>query len=341
MFTTCVSCSYPKQPEAPRPQLLRAAIKKHSQGLISEKDLAFAQERAMVEIAVELVAAGVEVINDGLLKWEDEYSYICAALSGFELISLDDSSNGKTTVNPPRATGKIAWQRPIITGDYEFLMERSPVDVRPTLTGPFSISRICDPGEYGTDVHALANDLAIALNRELEGLEAVGAKHILVEEPLLTQCKDEIESFTEIAEILLRGITATVTLGTSFGDLVGIDAQLRETPFKGFSFDLLDGPENESVLCENELWKDRIVQLGLVHGQKTRIESPMEIALGLLKYAAFHDPGMIWVAPTSGMAKLPRNVAFQKLVNAAEGVDWARREMARREEPGGRLPEEG
>lgn len=341
MFTICVSGSYPKQPEAPRPQLLNTAIEKHTQGLITDKELTFAKDRAMVEIAVELVAAGVEVINDGLLKWDDEYSYICAGLSGFEVTAHDSSSNGKSTVIPPRAKGRIAWRRPVISGDYQFLSERSPVEVRPSMTGPFSIARAVDPGDYGSDIHGLTRDLAIALNRELEGLEAVDAKHILVEEPLLTQYKDEIDFFTEITEILLKGITVTVTLGTSSGDLVGIDAQLRETSFKGFSFDLLDGPENERVLSEKDLWEDRIIQLGLVHGQKTRIESPMEVALGLVKYAAFHDPGLIWVAPTSGMVKLPRNVAFQKLVNAAEGVDWARKEMARREEPGGKLPQDG
>ncbi len=313
------------------------AVEHHRCGELDDRGLARAIDRATVEIAMEMIAAGVEVISDGQLRWPDAISYICAKLAGFD---VQTSSYGffEPPPSPPRAMDRIGWERPIVLDDYRFLSERSPVEVRPVLTGPFSIARRCDPGVYGTDIEKLTYDLAVALNRELEGLSDAGAKYILIEEPLLTRRKDEIEVFVEASEMLCAGITAQVMLGTAHGDLVGIEDALLETGFAGFGFDLIEGPENEMILSRTNFWEGRIVQLGLVNARNERLESAMEVALGLIKYSKHHDPGLIWAAPTAGLIELPRDLAFKKITNLCAGADWSRHEMARREEPGGRLP---
>lgn len=334
MFTTSVYGNYPKQPEPPRPQLLNRALEDFHKGTIDDEGLARAVERATVEVVVEMIAAGVEVVSDGQIKGQDEIGYVCSRLAGFEI--NEDDADGR-----PRASSRITWKKPIFDHDYLFLAERAPVEVRLALTGPFSLAKLCDSADYGDDIRGLTFDLAVALNREFEGLANAGAKYILIEEPLLTQYKREIDIFCEAAELLCNGIKADVMLGTFYGDLTGIEYPLKKTPFAGFGFDILEGPDNEQVLTVKDNWEGKIIQLGLVHARDSRVESPMEVALGLIKYAQFHDPDLIWVSPTAGLNGLSRNIAFDKLTNMCQGADWARKEMARREQPGGRIPKDG
>ncbi|HHE47300.1 MAG TPA: hypothetical protein ENL08_06340 [Bacteroidetes bacterium] len=336
MFTIAVNGSYPRLLDPPRPQLLQRAIENFRQGRITERELKRAKDRATVDAVAEMVAAGVELVSDGQVRWENPMIHICRELGGFAV--KDDYQESDNGHYKPRAVERIKWTHPILLDDYRFLQDRSPVEVRPVLTGPFSLARLCDPGVYGDDTSSFANDLADALNRELMGLEAGGFKYILVEEPLIASNKDKITAFVETANLLCNSVKAKVMLCTFGGDMVGIEDELNETPFSGFSFDLCDGPENERLLAVDTMWKDRILQLGLVHSRKLEVERPTDIARTLLKVAQFHDPELIWAAPSAGLGFLPRDVAFAKLKSLYTGADRARREIARLERPGGSLP---
>jgi len=198
----------------------------------------------------------------------------------------------------------------------------------------------------------LTQDLAKALNRELEGLDDAGAKYILVEEPLLTKYRKEGAQFLECAELLCNGIIASTMLGTSGGDVLGLEKILQKSPFNGIAFDMIDGPDNEFLLTDpndtdeassaphpnsSDRWGEKIIQLGLINAHDNNVETSMEIALELVKYGTYNNPGRIWVAPASGLSEINREAAFKKLTNMCQGAEWARREMARREEPGGFL----
>ncbi len=336
MFTIAVNGSYPRQPEPPRPQLLQRAIDDHKLGHITDRELHHAKERATIDAVAEMVAAGVELVSDGQIRWDNALIHICKELDGFEVKSeFHESDNGHFK---PCATGRIKWTHPILLDDYRFLLDRSPVEVRPVLTGPFSIARLCDSGVYEKDVNNFTTDLARALNRELLGLEAAGFKYILVEEPLITSHKEEIAGFVEAANLLCDSVKTNVMLCTSGGDVLGIEDELYATAFGGFAFDLIDGPGNENFLAVDTKWEDRILQLGLVHSTDLQVERPTEIARGLMRFAQYHNPELIWAAPTAGLGLLPRNIAFAKLKSLYTGTGRARREIARLEEPGGSLP---
>lgn len=339
MFTVAVNGSYPRLLEPPRPQLLMQAIEKHKLGRITDKELARAKDRATIDAVAEMVAAGVEMVSDGQIRWNNFTVQLCRELEGFTTREDDaESNNGNIK---PRAIARIKWSHPILLDNYQFLANRSPVDVRPVITGPFTLAHSCDSGIYGDDIGSLTRDLARALNRELLGLENAGFKYILVEEPLLLTFKDKIREFTDIAQMLLDSLKTTVMLGTSGGNILSIETELGNTSFGGFALDLLEGPENERILTHTELWSEKILQFGLVHSFNKNIERPTFIYRTLVDLARFHNPENIWVAPTAGLGSLPRDTAFAKLKSLYAGACRARREIARLEEPGGSLPEDG
>ena len=338
MFTIAVNGSYPKLPEPPRPQLLQRAINDFESGSITDKDLAKAKDRATVEAVAEMVAAGVEVVSDGQIRWNHGAMHICHQLGGFTgEDEIKESDNGNIK---PRPVDRIRWTHPITVDDYRFIAGRSPVDVRPVLTGPFSLARICNSGIYEDDIHSFTNDIARALNREILGLEAAGAKYILIEEPELTLRKEEIENFIEAASLLCDKVEAKVILGTSGSDILGIDTELSDSPFHGFGLDMLGGPENDKIFINEHRFNDRILQFGLVNSFDPAVERPQFITRWLMQLAQYHDPELIWVAPTGELGSLPRNIAFFKLKCLYTGVLRARRELAGLEEPGGSLPDD-
>lgn len=340
MYSIAVNGSYPKIPDPPRPPLLLRAIENYKSGKIDEKELKRAKERATVDAVAEMVAAGVEIVSDGQIRWDGSIIYICRGLQGFADIGKGNELESDNGHQKPRVVDKIHWSHPILVDDYRFISSRSPVDVRPVVIGPFTIARLCNPGTYGRDIISLTDDLARALNREILGLEDAGAKYILVDEPLLTFTKGEISSFCQAAELLCEGVEANIMLATSQGDVVGIEEELLATPFGGFALDMLNGPDNEKLLVEKKnKWAGRIIQLGLVNSFNPEVERPTTIARELLRFSDYHDPELIWVAPTGGLGSMLRDIAFAKLRCLYMGVQKARREIARLERPGGSLPE--
>ncbi len=339
MFTTAVNGGYPRFPDRNRPQLLAIAFEKFEKGEIEEKDLNRARERAAVEVIAEQISAGIEVVNDGQVKYAGSHrEWICRLSTLLDGLTLLSPENGNSAGDlKPYATSQIKWRRPLVLDEYKFLAERSPVTVRPALTGPYTIAASIESGVYEDDNAKMVIDIAQALNRELEGLQNAGAEYILIEEPEIIAHKDDKDLFLEAMEELGRGIRTPMMLATYGGDVIGLEDVLIQSPFEGFALDLVDGKNNEDLLLIKGVWADKLIQLGIIDCNDETIETPIEIAIELVKYAETLDPGKIWAAPARDLRNLNRSVVFKKLTSLSRGAEWARKEIARREEPGGRL----
>src|SRR3989337_4358651 len=88
MQTTVVG-SYPKIPNRPRPARLRAAIGRLDRGEITHEELARIQDEVTVEVIQEQVEAGVDLITDGQVRWDDDQTHIMRRLSGVEIGGLE------------------------------------------------------------------------------------------------------------------------------------------------------------------------------------------------------------------------------------------------------------
>lgn len=361
MFTAVVRGTYPKYPSAPRPSLLSRALRQWRARQIDDRDLERAFRRAQVEVVAEMVVAGMEVVWDGQLRWDGPADFICRRLHGFEVgpdrligqqisppagddtptadSGTDEPSDGGNghhaeALQPhasPRAIERIDWERPILAADFRFLADRSPVDLRPVLTGPYSLAGFCDPGIYEDRLAEFLFDIARALNREIEGLVAAGAKSVLIEEPLLTSSSSDIDLFFNAARRLTEGIEATLFLAPG-GDVIGMEGLLARSGFRGLALDVSNAPPNAELRDDPAFFMGRVIELGVVDGRSVRVESPEEVAEALVKWGERRDPHLLWAAPSCGLGRLTREAAFEKLQALARGVELARREMAGREE---------
>lgn len=334
MFYPVASGAFPRFPNPPRPRFLEQAIQDYGQGKIEDKDLRKAMERAEVETIAEMISAGIEIVSDVNIRLGQTPQEICteyiSQLTDFEIEGEGD--NRRVVIDD-----RIDVKRPVKVNSFKFLYDRSPVELRPVLMGMLSLAHYSELKYYDDDLDVAACDFARALNREIEGLTAAGANHILIFEPLLTHSREYGEIFLKASQILLMGVEAKVMLGTWGDDVVGLAEKLNESDYAGICFDMVNGKGNEVVLSEGGLWNEKIVELNLLSNNPEHIESAMEIAVQLIKYSEYQNPSLIWAGIGNDIVSLDRSIVFQKMNQMCTGVDWARKEMIRRESPSGKI----
>ena len=80
---------YPKIPNRPRPARLRRAIARLDRGEITADELAEVQDEVTIDVMGEQAEAGLDIITDGQIRWDDDQTYIARRLEGFEIGGLD------------------------------------------------------------------------------------------------------------------------------------------------------------------------------------------------------------------------------------------------------------
>ena len=83
-----VPSNYPKIANRRGGQTLRRAISSFDRGRISADDLAATADDVTVEVIAEQERAGIDIITDGQIRWQDPVTYIAGGLHGFEIGGL-------------------------------------------------------------------------------------------------------------------------------------------------------------------------------------------------------------------------------------------------------------
>ncbi len=319
MQTTVVG-SYPKIPNRPRPARLRAAIARLDRGDITPAELAQVEDEVTIEVIQEQVEAGVDLISDGQVRWEDDQTYIMRRLSGVEIGGLQRYLDTNTYYRQPEIVGPLAWREPVLVRDYRFAAEHSPRPVKAIVTGPYTLAALSLDKHYGSR-RELVLALAAELRQEIQALAQAGAPLIQVNEPAIVKNKGDAALFCEALRRLLEGVGAETAVYTWFGDADGILPQLLELPIDALGLDFVSGPVNWQALKRAPFEKK--LGFGIVDGRNTRLEPPEQIAEAVRRVSELVPADRLHVNPSCGLEYLPREVAFEKLKRLAEGVRLA------------------
>ncbi|MFQ5945391.1 MAG: methylcobamide--CoM methyltransferase [Anaerolineae bacterium] len=320
MVVTVVG-NYPKTPNLPRPQMLRRAINQFDRGEIEREELVEVENQVTREVIDEQVEAGVELVTDGMIRWDDGQTYLAGGLDGFSINGLIRYFDNNTYYRQPVAEGPIRWKEPITVDDYRFAASHSPVPVKPVLTGPYTLARLSQIGE-GREFAEVLRELAHALNQEARALSEAGATLVQFDEPSILEDGSEVGLFAEAAQTLVEGLDAQTALYTYFGDAGTIWAQVESLPFDLIGLDFVSGPANYDLIADR-FPKDKLLGAGVVDGRNTRLEEPDEVAKALERVSAHVPMERLHVNPSCGLDFLPREVAETKLQRLSEGAGLA------------------
>src|SRR5262245_33983971 len=164
MLVTVVG-NYPKIPDRPLPARLRTALARLDRGDITVDELHKVEDAVTVEVMAEQAEAGIELITDGQIRWQDEQTYIASKLGGISINGLTRFFDTNTYYREPVIDGNVTWQAPILVRDYQFAKEKATRPVKPVMTGPYTLARLSHNEHYGR-LEDLVMDYARALNQE-------------------------------------------------------------------------------------------------------------------------------------------------------------------------------
>ena len=324
MITTVVG-SYPKVGAGPGGQRLRTAISRSDRGRITPEELRQVQDEVTEEVIGEQVSAGIDLVSDGQVRWDDGQTYFARGLSGFTVTGLLRYFDTNTYYRQPVATDRLAWREAITVSDYRHAAGCSARPVKAVVTGPYTLARL-SKSEHHADTASMALELAEALNQEARELQAAGATVIQFDEPSILQHPEDYSVFEEAMGRLTEGLSATLALYTWFGDVGALYPRLFELPFQVFGLDFVKGAANWDVV--RDVPDGVCLGLGVVDARNTRLESVEEIVEAVRWASERVSLDRLYVNPSCGLEYLPRDRAYQKLVRLVEGVNKAKEVLA-------------
>jgi 5-methyltetrahydropteroyltriglutamate--homocysteine methyltransferase len=316
MQTTVVG-NYPKIPNRPRPARLRQAINRRDRGEITNEELARVADEVTIEVIQEQLEAGVDIITDGQVRWDDDQTYVMRSLSGVEIGSLERYLDTNTYYRRPEVTGPLSWREPILVRDYLFAAENSSKPVKAIVTGPYTLAALSLDKHYGSR-EKLALALAEELRNEVQALAQAGAPIIQINDPVIIFSKEDVDIFTKAITRLLEGVEAETAVYTWFGSVDGILPRLLDLPVDTLGLDFVSGRDNWEAIKAVDFGKK--LGAGIVDGRNTRIESLEQIEESIRRLSESVSPDKIYVNPSCGLEYLPRETAFEKLKRMVEGV---------------------
>src|SRR5687767_3010658 len=288
MKTTVIG-AYPKISD--EHQDLRRALHRHDRGELGANGLSGVLDESTRWAIGELDWAGLDVINDGQVRWDDLLAPFARAWTGCDRGPLERFYDNNTYFRQPVITGPITTEGNTLVRDFAFARGVARGELKAAVCGPLTFATLAEDRHYRSlEERTLA--VADAIAAEIRGLGAAGATLVDVEEPALVA---HPEHFALARAAIERVAVAGVPLAL-------------QTYF--FPADpLLDA-----------LAAFPVAQVGV--DVRSRDTHALERLNALRQLPADY----VWLAPTTGLEYLPHDVAVKKLkalvaaAHAAGGV---------------------
>ena len=311
MKTTVVG-AYPKISD--EHQDLRRALHRVDRGELDESGIADVFDGTTAWAIGELVGAGVEIINDGQIRWDDLLAPFARAWRNTERGPLERFYDNNTYFRQPIIKGPIETDGQTLVRDFKFAdgTPHGTAHLKGAVCGPLTFATLTAQDTHYKDLEARTLAAADAIAKELAGLKAAGAKIVDVEEPALAAHPELIDlELAALARLAKGGVT--VALYPYFFPIDKIIEKLDVPPVGVLGVDVRSRESSHRAIDRLGAFKGT-VSLGVVDARNTRVETPREIgelvdaALKVLK-----DDQRLYLSTTTGLEYLPHDVALKKL----------------------------
>ena len=315
MIRSAAHSSYPRIGEGPWDQQLRAVARRRDAGLAGEAEVRAVEDEVAALIVAEQARAFLDVVTDGLVRWSGPLSHLVSGFGGVALDGLVRWFETGLYDRRPRVTGVVARREPVTVRDAILALEVRPKALKAVLPGAVTLMRAARDEHY-RDPAALARAFAAALADEARDLAAAGVRVLQIDEPALCRRPEDAPLVAETAASVFAaaGEGATTILSTYFGDLAELGADVAELPGTHLGLDMVSGPGNWPVLAK--LPEGKGVHLGLFDAMDTRVETAAEVSERLVPYRETLMVRDVMVGPQCGLEGIPRDTAFDKLLQS-------------------------
>lgn len=315
---TTVVGSYPKPPDEGKPFAIRKTKHAIEKGDATPEDLERAFEEHTREVIAEQEAAGIDIVTDGLARWDDILTPFAGHMAGFQIGGLLRWFDNNVYYRRPICTGKIEWRGPASVDQFKLAQSFATKPVKAVIPGPVTFAHMSVDEHYASH-EEFARSIARVLAQEAFELEAAGARYIQIDEPSLLEHPEDLALARECIYIISSELKSAETiLATYFGDAKRLGPDLFEFSVDVFGFDLIAGPENAVLI--KELPPEKKLQAGVVDARNTRLEAEADLERQIIELGEMVGSDCLSISPSAGLEFLPREKARAKLERLAKAA---------------------
>lgn len=316
-FLTTAVGSYPKVAERAYSTTLIGAIARWQRKELSEAELEQVFQGITRAVIQEQEQAGLDLLTDGQIRWEDLVTPIARRLEGVEINGLARWYNNNVYYRRPVIHTALRWRGPILVEEYRFAAGCTKHPVKAVLPGPSTFAAMSEDRHYK---HARKLTLAVAeiLNAEATALAQAGAPVIQFDEPSIGCGATNLALAVEALNVATRGVTARTAVYTYFGSLDGALSRLMRARVDVIGVDVVSDPRTLAALKRVAVTKT--LALGCLDARNTKLESVTELHALFAVVRRMIPRGTLYVNPNCGLEFLPHTQAQAKLRRLTEAV---------------------
>ncbi|MBI4342152.1 MAG: hypothetical protein HY599_02155 [Candidatus Omnitrophica bacterium] len=316
MITTLVG-NYPKVAERAYSTKLIGAITRWQRKELSDQALEQICQEITKAVIQEQEKAGLDLLTDGQIRWEDLVTPVARRLEGFESNGLSRWFNNNVYYRRPILHKAPARTGPILVEEYRFAARCAKKPVKAILPGPYTFAVVSEDRHYKR-LRPLALKLAEILNEEAKALAAAGAPFIQFDEPAIGFGNTDMKLAIEALNVAAKGLSAKTAVYTYFGSLNGGLEGLMRAKVHLIGVDVVSDPKTLAALKRVKITKE--LALGCLDARNTKLESVAELH-ALFNVVKKRVPlNRLTVNPNCGLEFLPHTQALAKVQRLAHAV---------------------
>ena len=280
----------------PRSEELVQATRDLDRGRTTPEAVDAQVERDLEELVSVQQAAGLDLLTDGMLRWQDLFRPLVEGADGLETGALTRFLDTNTFYRAPEATS--AEPRLTAPLDKRYVAP-VPGPRLVTLPSPSALAR-------GTDVSPRAMAEGV-LKPAIEGLEA---DLVVLAEPFLAR---EPDPDVEVLSEALEALPGRIALQCTFANAQTIlERGLAELPVEGIGIDFFATPSDALPAGF-----DKLLLAGVLDARNSVLEDPHEIAT----FAASLEVERIALVPNGDLQFVAEPLAREKLARLGQAKE--------------------
>ena len=311
MLKTTVVGNYPKLTEDKSQVNLRSALNKFDKKKITFEELERAYQETTRRVIKEQEEAGLDIITDGQIRWDDLVTPFAKNIDGFEIDGLLRFFDNNFYYRRPIIKSKLCFKNYSVVEDFKFAKKISSKKVKPVIVGAFTLAKL-SLDEFYNDEEKLILDLAKILHKEAVRLDQENAEIIQIDEPSLCYYPDRIDSVEKSLRIITQGLKAKIALYLYFGSIKNLVPKLFDLPVDIIGIDIISKPETFGLILDYYN-VEKEIGLGCVDARNIKIQTESELLSIFEKITRKIPSDKIYVSPSCGLEFLPHAVALEKL----------------------------
>jgi 5-methyltetrahydropteroyltriglutamate--homocysteine methyltransferase len=276
----------------PRSETLVQATRDRDRGRTTEQAVAEQVERDLRELVAVQEQAGLDLLSDGMLRWQDLFRPLAEAAEGLDARPLTRFLDTNTFYRAVLVDGEPRLRTPLPAPDLP------SGGWLATLPSPYAFARAADGR---ASAQALAADV---LAPQIEAWGDGGCALIVLSEPFLARTGDTAEAVAALSE-LPNGFPLALQL--AFGDASSVLDDLADAPVTAVGVDFYLTPV-EAVPEDYP----REILAGVIDARSSALEDPAEIGVFVGRLGE-RNPAGIALAPNGDLQFVPEAIAREKL----------------------------